>query len=149
MSWRGSIRASPRASWSSPAARAPRLARPSSRNPASVGCRSHSAPPSCSPGSKRCSLSRAVGLDEAEREAVAGPPLALLRRRAGLRVPVARIVRIAQEVALAVEAEPGLLHLVPHHALVDPVQRLGFGEAGAVLCARIDHHVDAAGPERA
>src|SRR6185503_10157559 len=66
-----------------------------------------------------CALTR---LDEAQHELV-GRYLRRARRR------VARVVGIAKKVALGLEDETGPAHLVDDDRLVDPVQRLPFGDA--------------------
>src|SRR5215468_3428490 len=89
---------------------------------------------------------RDLRLHEPEHEAVARP--APIPRRARRGAPVARVVWIAQEVALGGEPEAGRLHLVAQARLVDAVQRLGVREPGAGLRAVIDDAVAAAGGER-
>src|SRR3954453_23079891 len=63
---------------------------------------------------------------------------------AGVRVPVPRVLRVAQKGILAGDAEAGLHHLVPDHLLVDPLP--GFAIVGATsrLRAVVDDGVDAA-----
>ena len=64
------------------------------------------------------------GLDELQHELVLG------LRRVG-RVLVARIVGVAQEVALGRELEAGRLDFLAQEGLLDAVQGARFGDAGA------------------
>src|SRR4051812_28317264 len=52
---------------------------------------------------------------------------------AGVGVPVARVLRVTQEGILPGDAEAGLRHLVPHHLLVNPVQRFAIRDAASRL----------------
>src|SRR5262245_34007151 len=87
-------------------------------------------------------------LHEPEREAVALPAPTRVGRASRRRVPAARILRVAQYIALAVQPEPGLLHLRAHGLLVDAVEGRRVAGSGARPGAGIDDHVGAAGLER-
>src|SRR4029450_7908263 len=82
---------------------------------------------------------------EREHEPVAGA--APLASDTGRVVPVARVRGIAQEVRSADELEPGALDVVAQGPLLDAVEGLDLGRAGAGAAAVIDDDVEPAGAQ--
>src|SRR5205814_8599816 len=71
----------------------------------------------------------------------------VLRLRGLGRLAIARVVRIAQEGAFRDELKAGRLDLLAQERLLDPMQRLRFGDAGAGTAGMIGDDVQAAGLE--
>src|SRR5262245_48422946 len=91
-------------------------------------------------------LASLARLDEAVGEAVART--ALLAGRARGRVPVARVGRVAQHLALGVELEARGEDLLLHRLLVDAMDRLDVAQTTALLGAVVDDAVHPARLER-
>src|SRR3989441_5842756 len=72
----------------------------------------------------------------------------VLRLRRLRRLAIARIVRVAQEAAFGDELEAGRLDLLAQERLLDAMQRLGFGDAGARAAGVIRDDVETARLER-
>src|SRR5262249_26413806 len=102
---------------------------------------------SCSRSPRGSQVLLFLRLHEAEDEAIAR---ATSRACGGRRVvPVARVVRIAQETRLAVEREARRQDLVADDLLLDAMKRLHVGHACARAPAGIDDARHATPPERA
>src|SRR2546425_2484250 len=72
----------------------------------------------------------------------------VLRLRRIRRLAIARVVRVAQEAAFGDDLKAGRLDLLAQERLLDAMQRLGFGDAGARAARVICDDVETAWLER-